>query len=292
VRSGAVSIEAELLEAAGMLELAGVAEARRVASTIWASLEGVSLAQVWLSNSSPLTARQSRQFREAVRRHAAGAPLPYVVGSAGFRTLDLQVDRRVLVPRPETEGLVDRVIAWAGRREAASERGWGTAADIGTGSGCLALSLAAEGRFERVIATDVSSGALAVARGNAAMNGLADRVEFRQGSLLEPLGETRVQVIVSNPPYVTEAEHAKLDRSVREYEPRTALVSGVTGLDHTRALLTGALATLEPAGLLAIEIDATRAGPTLALAERLGWRAAVEQDLFGRPRYLIATKEC
>ena len=218
-------------------------------------------------------------------------PRAYVEGIAGFRLLELVVDRRVLIPRPETEGLVERVLAWAGERWGVSgERG--AVLDLGTGSGCIALSLATEGRFARIVATDVSPAALEVARLNADRVGPALRPEFRLGAFFQPVRRDRFDVIVSNPPYIAEPEWAGLDPSVREFEPPVALLSGPDGLAHTRAILRDATAHLEPGGLLALEVDSRRADACADLARVHGFSdVLVERDVFDRPRFLLVRKE-
>lgn len=222
------------------------------------------------------------RLRDAEQRLAQGMPFAYAVGSVGFRTLDLASDARALIPRPETEGLVDLVLALNLR---------GNAADIGTGSGCIALALAVEGRFDKVVAVERSADAAALASENIRRINPATAVELRRGNLLAPLGENgeRFAVIVANPPYLTESEYEELDRSVRDFEPREALVSGTDGLDATRAILAGAAALLAPGGVLALEIDERRADAVRALAREYGWaRVDIHHDLFGCPRYAIA----
>jgi release factor glutamine methyltransferase len=165
------------------------------------------------------------------------------------------------------------------------------AADIGTGSGCIALSLAVEGTFDRVIAVERSPAAAALARENVARVQPRTPVEIREGDLLAPLGGAgeRYRVIVANPPYLTEAEYERLDPSVSQFEPREALVSGPDGLAATRALLAGAAALLEPEGLLALEIDERRTEAVCAMAREYEWaRIALHNDLFGQPRYALA----
>lgn len=219
-------------------------------------------------------------------------PRAYAEGVAGFRYLDLLVDRRVLIPRPETEGLVERVLAWSAGRWGRGNGEGRTVLDLGTGSGCIALSLATEGRFSRIVATDVSAGALEVARENARRVGPERVPEFRLGHLFEPVAGERFDVIVSNPPYIAEPEYPELDQSVRDFEPREALLSGPDGLAHTRAILEGALEHLAPGGLVALEVDSRRAEPSAALARVAGFQdVRVEPDVFDRPRFLLAREE-
>ena len=234
-------------------------------------------------------ALRERALRAAALRRR-GAPLAYCVGRAPFRHLTLEVDERVLIPRPETEQLVDVALAVVG-----PEPG-GLAVDVGTGSGAIALALAAEARFERVIATDVSLDALAVARRNAKVLGDALRtpVEFRHGSLLGAIGEeARPRLIISNPPYVAAAEAAALPDSVRNWEPPVALFSGRDGLRATAQLVRQAAGRLAPRGALLLEVDARRAG---AVARRAGADARfidvrVLHDLAGRERFVVARRK-
>ena len=281
------SIGDALGEAAAQLERAGVLNARREATAIWAALAGTKPGDVWLRRDGEAPVGTEEVFRQAVRRRSSGIPFPYVVGHAGFRTLDLNVDPRALIPRPETEGLVELVLEW-GKREGGRRKG-GVAADIGTGCGCIALALAVEGSFDRVIAVESSPEAAALARENVARVAAATPVEVREGDLLAPLAGARYRVIVANPPYLTAAEYDALDAAVRETEPRAALVSGSDGLEATARLLAGAGALLEPGGALFLEIDERRADAVQVLAQRHGWRrVGIHHDLFGRPRYAVA----
>jgi len=160
--------------------------------------------------------------------------------------------------------------------------------DIGTGTGCIALALAVEGRFDRVIAVEPDPDAAALARENIALIAPPVMVEVRLGNLLEPVAGLRFTLIVSNPPYLTATECDALDPMVRDHEPRQALVSGVDGLDATRSILAGARQALEAGGLLALEIDERRAAAVRAIAVALGWSVTIHDDLFGKPRYALA----
>ena len=249
-------------------------------AAVWAAVSGLSVGEAWLRRDEPKTPETVAKYQRAVEQLARGVPFAYAVGRAAFRTLDLEIDSRALIPRPETEGLVELVLGCAAS---------GIAADIGTGCGCIALALATEGRFDRVIAVERSAAAAALARENVALVQPRTPVEIREGDLLAPLAGQRFRAIVANPPYLTEAEYAELAPSVREFEPRDALVSGADGLDATRRLLAGAAAMLEPGGVLALEIDERRGDAVHALAQAHGWtRIEIRDDIFGRPRYALA----
>jgi len=243
-------------------------------------MAGITLGDAWLRRDEPQSPEMAKRIQVALAQMERGVPFAYATGRAGFRALDLLIDARALIPRPETEGLVDLVLRHAGEG--------GLAADIGTGSGCIALALATEGRFDRVIAVERSPEAAALARANLTLVHPRTPVEIREGDLLAPLAGARFRAIVSNPPYLTEDDYDALDESVRAFEPREALVSGRDGLDATRALLAGAAALLEPDGVLALEIDERRGDAVRALAHAHGWtRIEIHDDLFGRPRYAL-----
>lgn len=295
----AATIGEALADAIGPLERAGVEHPVREARALWAAASGGGLTpgNVWLERQRPAALAVWHRFQEAVERRVNGVPFAYAVGRTSFRSLELKCDPRALIPRPETEGLVELVLKYEVRdsglgagNNSAERRG--VVADIGTGCGCIALSLAVEGCFERVVAVERSVEAAALARENVASVRPRVPVEVRIGDWLAPLAGQRYRAIVSNPPYLTEAEYASLDPAVRLFEPREALVSGATGLDATAALLAGARRFLEPGGLVALEIDERRADAVRALAARHGWTAvSVHHDLFGRPRYMLACLE-
>jgi release factor glutamine methyltransferase len=229
-----------------------------------------------------------------VARRLAGEPLQYVLGRWSFRGLDLLVDPRVLIPRPETE-IVAGVAITEVRRRGAGPGAVGSCvvADLGTGSGALALALAVELDGTEVWATDVSPAALAVARANlAAVGPAAARVHLAEGMWYEalPTGlRGRLRVIVSNPPYVTEAEFADLPPEVRDHEPTQALVAGPTGREDLEKLVAGGLDWLEPGGALVLELAPDQAATLRAAAVAAGYRdVAVHPDLAGRDRVLVA----
>lgn len=281
------------------LAAAGIAEPRREALALWGAVAGVPAGEAALaaleSRMAPATAgvdqrstraverstRAAAQYHRAIARRAGGEPLAYVTGQAGFRHLSLRVDRRVLIPRPETELLVELALARVSS---------GVACDVGTGSGCIALSLAYEGRFECVLALDWSADALALAHENARQTGIA--VALVRSDLTAALRPGSVDLLVANPPYLSEAEWAALDPSVKDWEPQVALPSGADGMAATNALLRDGKRVLRPGGWLALEVDCERAGATRAGAHALGWSdVELVQDLFGRERYLLARTE-
>lgn len=259
------------------------------ASALWAAVSGMKPGEVWLKRETEPAPDVVRRFWKAVEQRRQGVPFAYVTGRVGFRTIELAIDPRVLIPRPETEGLVELVLRETGN----GKRGW--VADIGTGSGCIALALAVEGNFEKVVAVERSREAAALARENVERIAPTTPVEIREGNLLDPLvdkGERGAyRAIVANPPYLMEREFAELDASVREFEPREALVSGHSGLDATRALFAGTGMLLERGGLLALEIDERRADAVRALGRDYGWDVAIHNDVYGYSRYALSIKE-
>jgi release factor glutamine methyltransferase len=239
-----------------------------------------------------LRAGEAAHIEIALHRRLRGEPLAYAVGEAPFRDLVLRVDSRVLIPRPETEVVVEEVL------QVAAAAPGGLAVDIGTGSGAIALALATEGRFDAVLATDVSLEALAVAQENAEwlrQQGVAMApVEFRHGADLAPLrarlaDHEKARVIVSNPPYIAYEEAVRLPASVRDWEPTLALFAANGGLARYQVLVQDARALLEPGGWLILELDANRAAPVAAMAAAAGYDVVqVKQDLAGRDRVLLA----
>jgi len=259
------------------------ADSKRESRLLAAAVLGCAPVEVAQRMDGPLADPERRQLLAAVERRLRGEPLAYAVGTAPFRHLVLRVDHRVLIPRPETESVVQAAL------EATAEHPGGIAVDIGTGSGAIALALATEGRFQGVIATDVSVDALEVARLNTVAVQPPIPVEFRLGSDLTPLEGVRARVIVSNPPYIAYDEASALPASVRDWEPATALFAANGGMARYDVLLAESQRFLEPGGVLVLELDARRAGETAARAERLGWLdIRILRDLSDRERVLVA----
>jgi len=269
-----------IADAGAMLAAARILEPRREALRLWADLVEGSPVDAILGRRAPVSSEQVSGFLAAVERRAGGEPLAYVSGRAGFRRLTLGVDRRVLIPRPETEGLVELVLRHAPR---------GIVADVCTGSGCIGLSLVDEGHYDRVLGVDLSGGALAVAAGNIRRTGLP--VGLVQGDLTAPLATGSIDVLVANPPYIAPDEYARLDGSVLDWEPRLALESAHNGLAATERLLDDGRRAVVPGGWIALELDASRATATASVASACGWQhVMIHHDLFGRERYLLAQR--
>lgn len=230
-----------------------------------------------------------REFRELVRQRAEGVPVAYLTGSKEFYSLEFHVTRDVLIPRPETEFVVLALLdVLAGRDQHAPPP---VIADVGTGSGILATCAARHVPGSVVWATDTSAAALAVAQRNCERHGVADRVHLLPGDLLSPLpADVRCDVVLSNPPYVSESEFASLARDVREHEPRAALVAGVTGTEVIARLLPEAAARLQPGGWLVIEISPMieAAVHALLLGDGRFERVTTRPDLAGHSRVVQA----
>jgi release factor glutamine methyltransferase len=261
----------------------GVASARLDAEVLLASVLGIDRVGVYLRFDQPLAAREVDAYRELLRRRAAGTPVAYLTGTREFWSVPLAVTPDVLIPRPETELLVERVLA--GRVD-----GEPRILDLGTGSGALAIALARELPAARVVAVDVSPAAVAVATANAARAGVAERVTVVVGSWTSPLdAAARFDVIVSNPPYVPTAVLAGLASEVRA-EPALALDGGEDGLAAYRILVPQAAARLAPGGRLLLEVGEGQAEAVAAIAvaaglEGVAWHA----DLAGIARVVTAS---
>jgi release factor glutamine methyltransferase len=278
----------ELVSAAReRLGAAGIGNAGQEARWIAEQAGGFEPVELVLALDRPVTERCGTHLHRMLERRLAGEPLQYVLGRWGFRSLDLYVDRRVLIPRPETEALAGAALAECERLDAR------LAVDLGTGSGAVALALAVERVALEVWATDASVEALAVARANlAGLGRAATRVRLVEGSwfaALPPELRGRIDVVVSNPPYVRAGEMDELPDEVRGWEPEMALASGPEGLDDIAVILAEAPRWLSRPGALLLEIDPRQAGPVQRLARDAGFSSAtVWPDLTGRDRIVQA----
>jgi release factor glutamine methyltransferase len=264
----------------------GFHNARLNAELLLAGMLGLKRLDLYLQHDRPLSPEELAEYRDRLRRRARREPLQYIDGTAAFRDLVLKVDRRVLIPRSETERLVQEVLDWAAGREALS------AVDVGTGSGAIALALATEGPFARVVATDVSDAALAQARENHQFAAADAPVSFLAGDLLDPVRGERFDAVVSNPPYIGDEEAPSLDAEVREWEPAGALFAGTGGLDVIRRLVPQAAAVLHPGGLLALEMGAVQGAAVCGIINETNAFGAprVRPDLAGRDRIVLAER--
>ena len=277
-----------ILWSADYLKDKGIDSGRLDAEHLLAHVVGVGRLQLYLDFERPLTSAELDGFRPLLKRRAAREPLQYIIGRQPFRELDLEVAPGVLIPRPETEVLVEEVLAWLSARESSEDV---TVLDVGAGAGAICLSLAQEAVLARVIAIEVAEEAIEVARRNRESAQLNDSVDLRRGSLFEPLSDEEVfDVIVSNPPYVAEVDEASLEPEVRDWEPRGALFAGEDGLDVLRQITTGARAHLKRGGLLALEVGAGQPAAVAALIADTGQydEIRVLRDYTGKERFVFA----
>lgn len=244
----------------------------------------------WLiaHENEPLGEEDAATFCSLIERRLASEPIQYITGEAEFYGLTFHVNRDVLIPRPETEHLVEKTIALAQKLRFT----WAPhprIIDIGTGSGAIAVALARALPFAAITATDVSPAALAVAKENAARNGVADRMRFFEGDLLDPAAGEQFDMVVSNPPYVPEGDRNTLDVEVRNYEPALALFAGKDGLDMYRRLIPAAFGALVPGGYLLLEIGHGQQEAMQTLLADAGFNG-IEfiQDLQKIPRVAVA----
>ncbi len=232
-----------------------------------------------------LTTEEQTRYEEALAQRARGIPAQYITGHQEFWGMDFIVNPAVLIPRPETEHVIETVLQLVngGRASLPGMR----IVDVGTGSGCIALALAKELPDAEVHATDISPAALEVARANAARHQLENRIQFHETDLLQCLERARLDFVVSNPPYVGESEQDQVQLGVRKFEPRKAVFAGPTGLEVIERLIPQAQAALKPGGWLVMEISGTIAQGVKRLLGR--WNAVqVTNDLQGIPRVASA----
>jgi len=280
---------------AGRLRALGLAveEARLEAEVLLRHAAALSREELFTRPGAPLGASSAAAYAALIEARAAGRPTAYLVGRREFFGFEVLVDERVLIPRPETERLVETV------REALAERPAPLIVEIGTGSGAVAIALARLFPRARAIATDCSATALDVARLNAAHQRVADRITWAEGGGLDPLAwrglEGAVDALVSNPPYIPTRDLADLPREIRDHEPRVALDGGDDGLAVHRRLVAGAARYLRPGGVLALEVAAVhaqaRAVAGLLAAEGAAFAAPrIVQDYTGAERIVCAIR--
>lgn len=269
----------------------GVDDAQVVARWLVARALGVDPIHLYTDLDRPVTPEERGLLRDLVKRAAAHEPVQYLLGEAGFLGRPFQVGPGVLVPRTTTETLVNLVLTWHRGLEPDDRPETLDIVDVGTGSGCIAVSLALHIEGVRVKAVDVDEQALAWARRNVEAHGVSDRVSLLKGDLLAPV-DAPVHVVVSNPPYISDARFENMAPVVRDHEPHAALRAGSDGLDVIRRVLDQAGPVLCAGGLLVVECDDHHAGDVLALAHGHGtWAdARIVRDEFGDDRFLVATR--
>lgn len=255
--------------------------------TAWLKQHGITqnINGAWLIANGNLSIlpRFSEKFKSLIKRRVAGEPIQYITGETEFYGLPFRVTPDVLIPRPETEHLLEKVIELAARFEQPR------IVDVGTGSGAIAVALAQKLPHAQIAATEISSRALAIARENAKRNGVDLR--FLSGDLLAPVVGERFEIVVSNPPYVPETDRAMLSVEVREYEPALALFAGDDGLDVYRRLIPAAYGALVPSGYLVLEIGYGQSPAVTELLARAGFeQSKFVPDLQGIPRVACARR--
>ena len=256
------------------------------AETLLMFVLGVNRAYLYAHPERELSAEEQMRYDDVVAQRASGVPSQYITGHQEFWGLDFIVSPAVLIPRPETEHLVETVLELA--REVPAPR----IVDVGTGSGCIALALAHELRSAEVFGVDLSTDALEIACANAARLQLEGRVHFLQSNVLATLANRHdFDFVVSNPPYVGQGEADKVQRSVFQFEPRMAVFAGEHGLDVIRPLIDQAHAALKPGGWLAMEIGYSMRDAVIALLYPTLWdNPEVVPDLQGIPRVIVVRK--
>lgn len=304
----------------------GIDSPRLIAELLLSHVIGCDRMRLYMEADRPATPDERQRLRGLVARASGHEPVQYLVGEGWFFSRPFEVNRSTLIPRPSTETLVERVLAWCrdvpersgpstGDQHAterdepeaipAFEHGSGAAAvsmeplriaDVGTGTGCIATSLAAQLPKAKVLATDVFADVLELAKRNAQRHGVAGQIEFVRGDLLEPVrewvSESKLDVLCSNPPYVPDEQWEAVERNVKEHEPESALRGGANGLDYIRPLIAGAGQVLRSRGLLAVEIANVHRQPVLELVEqsRAFGHAQVVRDHEGHDRVLLAER--
>ena len=275
---------------AARLKASGVEYDRRTAGVLLAHVLGVDRTQLLVRSEEQVGESHYENYLRLVARRAGGEPLQYITGHQEFYGLDFTVTPSVLIPRPETEFLVERITNLTGDSMQSP-----LIVDVGTGSGCIAVAVAVHVPLARLIATDVSAVALDVARINARRHGVLERIEFIRGNLLSPLADLgldeNVDVLASNPPYIDEGRPDLIQREVRDWEPSEALFGGDEGLNFYRRLLKEGLKYAKSGGYLVFEIGYGQSDRISEMIARSGWKLIdVTRDLQGIPRTLTVRK--
>lgn len=267
----------------------GVESPRLSAEMLLAHVLNVTRLKLYMDPDRPASELERAAFRELVERAAKHEPVDYLVGRAPFFSMLLKVNAHVLIPRPSTETLVEHVVQHARRMPGFAAP---TIADICTGSGAIAVALAKHVPGCRVVATDISPQALALAKENAVEQKVAERVELLEGDLLAPLEWRKFRYLVSNPPYISDAEWEQVARNVKDYEPVGALRGGADGLAFVRPIIEQAHRCLEYPGQLLVEIAASQKAAALEIARAAAGltNAQVLADHEGLPRVLVADR--
>lgn len=266
----------------------GLSSPRLDAELLLGEVLGVDRVRLILDSQKPLREEELARYRELIKRRRRGEPIAYIRGEREFYGHRFRVDARVLVPRPDTEILVETALL---RTQAKSL--YGRALDLCTGSGCIAIAFALERPTWKVTGTDLSAGAASLARENAERLGAVFATRWLLGDLFDALApDERFDLITSNPPYIPGAEIATLDADVRDFEPRLALDGGADGLDVVRRIVERAPEFLEPAGVLALEVGHDQAARTAALLQARGFsEIQVKRDYAGIERVVSGTIE-
>ncbi len=291
-----MDVRGALKEAMARLRAADVPSHTLAAELLLMHTLGRDRAWLYAHPEEPVAPETTDKYFDFIARRASGIPTQYLTCKQEFWGLEFEVTPAVLIPRPETEHVIEVGLERIGQRKQSRAL---RVADVGTGSGCLAVALARELPRAEVFATDISAAALEVARRNAARHGVGERVQFIEGNLLDPFltawpdsSDARFDLIVSNPPYIGLAERGNLPREIREHEPAAALFGGERGVEIYAPLMDQAAKLLGSGGSLVVELGDGALGPVQDLFEsRPAWmRVAVTMDLAGIPRVLAADR--
>ena len=281
------TISQAITEGSRRLHASGIDQERLTAGLLLCHVMGIDRTRLLTRSEEQIDEAQYRAYLELVVRRGAGEPAQYLTGHQEFYGLDFIVTPDVLIPRPETEFLIERVMNLVEDSKQDSP----LIVDVGTGSGCIAVTLAKQLHRARLIATDASPAALDIARTNAERHGVRDRIEFLEGNLFAPLAkrglEGAVDILASNPPYINEESSELLQREVRDWEPHEALFGGVDGLDFYRRLIAESPHYLKPGGYIVLEIAFSQVDSISEMVKDSAFELVdTTRDLQGIPRTL------